>query len=380
MSLENTKQPDLRSQSLDLLRFPLAIAVLSVHVISPQTFYVKGEMINIASMPAIEFLVNLVSAFIRQQSVPIYYFISGYVFFLGTDFSFDVYKKKLKNRFRSLFVPYIVWNVLALLWILFKSMPCFASLTSGLNSVELNFSIKAFILSFWDSSQGVIPISTSDTCQIYPINSPLWFIRDLMIVVLTSPIVYWIVKKIRVSSVVIMLVLWFVADLYKCGYATQLITAYAFFMWGAYMSVHKKDMMVEFGRFSHISYIAYFTLAIAYMICAYIKPELCVILKLMNIFVGLIFAYNLAALLIKKSICKPNKFLSSSSFFIYISHFLIYNEVLKILFLMLHPVSPIAFVFLYLLAVFVCVLLLLMIFYLMNRYMPSILKVIAGRK
>ena len=85
MSLENTKQPDLRSQSHDLLRFPLAIAVLSVHVISPQTFYVKGEMINIASMPAIEFLVNLVSAFIRQQSVPIYYFISGYVFFLGTN-------------------------------------------------------------------------------------------------------------------------------------------------------------------------------------------------------------------------------------------------------------------------------------------------------
>ena len=380
MSVENKKQPNLRSQSLDLLRFPLAIAVLAVHVISPQTFYVKGELINIASMPAVELLVNIVSAFIRQQSVPIYYFISGYVFFRGADFSFDVYNKKLKNRFRSLFVPYIVWNVLALLWILFKSMPCFASLTSGLNSIEPNLSIKALLFSFWDNSLGVFPISAPDTCQIYPINSPLWFIRDLMIVVLTSPLVYWVVKKLHAYSVCAMLILWFVANLYNWEYVSQIITAYAFFMWGAYMSVNKKDMMKEFGRFSKISYVGYFGLAIAYLVCAYVRPDFCAVLKLMNIFVGLLFAYNIAAYLIKNSICKPNKFLSSSSFFIYISHFLIYNEVLKILFMILHPASQLAFVFLYLLAVLVCVLLLLLIFYLMNRYAPSILKVIAGRK
>lgn len=371
---------NLRSQSLDLLRFPLAVAVLAVHVISPQTFYVKGELVDIASMPAVGLLVNLVSAFVRAQSVPIYYFISGYVFFYGVEFGFDVYKKKLKNRFHSLFVPYIVWNVLALLWLLFKSLPCFASLTSGLNSVETDFSLRAFLFSLWDNSQGVVPVSTSGACQIYPINSPLWFIRDLMIVVLTSPLVYWLVKKLRLCSVCIMLVLWFVSNLYKWEYASQIITAYAFFMWGAYMSVNKKDMMTEFGRFSSVSYIGYLGLAATYLICAYIKPEYCAVLKLMNIFVGLLFAYNIAAFLIKKSICKPSKFLSSSSFFIYISHFLIYNEVLKLLYMILQPNSSIAFVLLYLLAVLVCVSLLLTIFYLMNRYTPSLLKVVAGRK
>ena len=380
MSVPNKKQIDLRSQSLDLLRFPLAIAVLAVHVISPQTFYVKGELIDIASMPAVELLVNLVSAFIRAQSVPIYYFISGYVFFYGAEFGFDVYKKKLKNRFHSLFVPYIVWNLLARLWMLFKSLPCFASLTSGLNNIEPDFSFRAFLFSLWDNSLGVIPTSTSNTCQIYPINSPLWFLRDLMIVVLTSPLVYWFVKKLRLASVCIMLVLWFVSNLYKWEYASQIITAYAFFMWGAYMSVNKKDMMAEFGRFSSLSYVGYFGLAAAYLVCAYIKPEFCAVLKLMNIFVGLLFAYNIAAYLIKKSICKPNKFLSSSSFFIYISHFLIYNEVLKLLFMILQPNTQIAFVLLYLLAVLACVLLLLTIFYLMNRYTPSLLKVVAGRK
>lgn len=380
MAVQNKKQADLRSQSLDLLRFPLAIAVLAVHVVSPQTFYVKGEAINTMSMPAVEFLFNFISAFIRAQSVPIYYFISGYVFFYGVDFTSVVYKKKLKNRFRSLVIPYVVWNVFALAWILFKSMPCFASLTSGLNSIEPDFSLKALLFSFFNNSQGVVPIEGVGAGHIYPVNSPLWFIRDLIIVVITSPIVYWIVKKIRVPAVVVILVLWFIADYYKWGYASQLITAYAFFMWGAYMSVNKKDMMAEFGRFSNISYVGYFALAIAYMVCAYVKPEYCTILKLMNIFVGLIFAYNVAALLIKKSICKPDKFLSSSSFFIYISHFLIYNEVLKILYMIISPETAAGFVLLYLLAIVACVLLLLSMFYLMNRYVPSVLRVIAGRK
>ena len=56
------------------------------------------------------------------------------------------------------------------------------------------------------------------------------------------------------------------------------------------------------------------------------------------------------------------------------------RELFKLLFMILHPDSPIAFVLLYLLAVLACVLLLLTIFYLMNRYTPSLLKVVAGRK
>ena len=146
------------------------------------------------------------------------------------------------------------------------------------------------------------------------------------------------------------------------------------------MSIYKKDMMYEFGRCSTFSFVAYPLLSIAYMICAYVRPEFCTVIKLINILVGLLFAYNVAALLIERSICKPNKFLSSAAFFIYVSHFLIYNEVLKILFLILSPVLPIGFVFLYLLAVLVSVILLLVAYYLMNRYAPMVLRVIAGKR
>lgn len=378
MVVNNTKQADIRSQSLDLLRFPLAVAVLAVHVVSPQTFYVKGELLDIASMPAVEFMEIFISAFIKLQSVPIYYFISGYVFFYNVNFTPNVYKKKLKNRFRSLFIPYMIWNILALAWILFKMMPCFGTLTSGLNGISPEYSLKAFLFSFWDNTQCIVPMGATN--QIYPINSPLWFVRDLLVVVLTTPVVFWIVTKIRAWSVYAMLVLWFASELYCWGYATQLITAYTFFICGAYMSISKKDMMLEFGRYSTFSFVGYPLLSIAYMVCAYVRPEFCTIIKLANILVGLLFAYNIAAVLIKRSICKPNKFLSSASFFIYVSHFLIYNEVLKILFLLISPDTPMGFVLLYLLAVSVCVMLLLLIYYLMGRYMPTVLKVIAGKR
>ncbi len=371
---------DIRSQSLDLLRFPLAILVLTVHVISPNGLIVQGSNVSVSSFPAIEFMMNFINAFLRAQSVPIYYFISGYVFFLSANFSSDIYKNKLKNRVHSLLIPYLVWNALALLWLLFKSLPIFESLAPGLQSVSCDFSLRALIMSFWDASEGVIQLVNPSTHQFYPVNSPLWFIRDLIIVVISTPIIYLLIKKLRVYTVYLLLILWFVADTYSWSHVTQIITAFTFFSWGAYMSIFKKDMIAEFGRFTKASIISYIVLGVVYLVCAYVYPELCSFVKRFNIIAGLFFAYNVATYLLRNSICKPNKFLSSSSFFIYISHFLIYNEVLKILYYITNPSTAVGFIILYFSAVIICVSLLLLSFYFLNRYTPALLKIIAGRK
>lgn len=379
MNNKTVVNSDLRSQSLDLLRFPLAVIVLTVHVISPNGLTVNGTSVDASTFPAVEFIMNFINGFLRSQSVPVYYFISGFVFFLGVNFNWDIYINKIKNRFHSLFIPFTCWNMLALLWMLFKSLPCFENLAPGLNSISHDYSLKAIIMTFWDASQGVIPIDSS-TNQFYPINSPLWFIRDLMIVVITTPLIYLFIKKLRIYAVYILLILWFIADTYSLKNITQIITAYTFFSLGAYMSIFNKDMITEFGRYSKASFMTYLILGIGYMICAYVYPDACNVIKRLNIIAGLFFAYNIAAYLLKNSICKPNKFLSSASFYIYISHFLIYNEVLKSLYYLIRPSNSISFIFLYLLAVAMCVSLLLLTFYILNRYTPNLLRILAGRK
>ena len=101
---------------------------------------------------------------------------------------------------------------------------------------------------------------------------------------------------------------------------------------------------------------------------------------LYNILAGLIFAYNLSAWLLKNNICRINKFLSSASFFIYVSHFLIAGKVLKLIYVCVTPTSSISLLIVYISATLTTLGILLFAFYLLRRYTPEFLKIIAGRK
>ena len=113
MFMDNRRS--LRSQTLDLLRFPLAIVVLMVHIFSSNGITFQGRRFTFDEYPVFMELNHFIDAFLRDQSVPVYYFISGYVFFLGIEMTKSTYVRKLKNRVRSLFIPYMVWNTLSLL-------------------------------------------------------------------------------------------------------------------------------------------------------------------------------------------------------------------------------------------------------------------------
>ena len=88
---------DSRSQALDLLRFPLAVVILTVHVFGTGVLAVHGVEYSLENIPVMSGVMGFINAFLRDQSVPIYFFISGYVFFLGREFTGEVYLAKLKN-------------------------------------------------------------------------------------------------------------------------------------------------------------------------------------------------------------------------------------------------------------------------------------------
>ena len=175
-------------------------------------------------------------------------------------------------------------------------------------------------------------------------------------------------------------VLWFTLAYWDLGHINQLLTAFFFFLWGAYMSVNKKDMMTEFSRFFKSSMILYPLLALLFVASVHYLPIVSDTIKRLNVFVGLFFAYNVAAWLLRRGVCKVSSFLAASSFFIYITHTLLCGELLKLLFFVCRPVTDLGMLSIYILAVLVTVAFLLLVFYLLRRYTPSFLKVIAGRK
>ncbi|MCD8183130.1 MAG: acyltransferase [Bacteroides sp.] len=375
---------DLRSQSLDLLRFPLAVVVLVIHIFNTEGFTIQGNTISLENMPILLEVNRFIDGFLRGQSVPIYFFISGFVFFLGIELTREKYFQKLKNRLKTLLIPYIIWNIVDVLILLTLFLPCFSSLVPNLYKVRLDFSLPAILQTFWNAAEGIFvrPLTIVEAVgsSIYPQYIPLWFVRDLMIVVLCTPLLYWLLRRTRHYLVGILGILWFTLAYWDLGHINQLLTAFFFFMWGAYMSVNKKDMMHEFYRFFKSSMILYPLLALLFVASVHYWPAASDTIKRLNVFVGLFFAYNAASWLLRHGVCKVSPFLAASSFFVYVTHELICSILLKLLFLIFRPATDLGLLFLYLFTVVFTVVFLLLVFYLLRRYSPSFLKVIAGRK
>ena len=77
----------MRSQTLDLLRFPLAVVVLLIHTFGVEGLGVNGRAFEPEQYPLFVVVRDAIEAFLGGQSVPVYFFISGYVFFLGVEWT-----------------------------------------------------------------------------------------------------------------------------------------------------------------------------------------------------------------------------------------------------------------------------------------------------
>lgn len=364
----------LRKNSLDTLRFPLAVVVVIVHVFSSNN--INGY--QFVDSYLFEKIYTFVLAFLKGVSVPIYFFISGYVFFItkSGNFNLSIYSNKIKNRIKTLFIPYIIWNGIAVFLELFKFLPPFASLLD--DTIEHNITLKNILSAFWMYG-GNLTKNTPDF-SVYPINHALWFIRDLMIVVICSPLVYFCLRFTKVISLLILGVLYIYAPYSNFAYFPQLTTAFFFFSLGGYLSIFHFDLVTICKKFLRISLIIYLINSTLFYIISPTNFYGADILKTINTFVCIPLAFGTTSMLLERKIIKSNAFLSSASFFIYISHCLIVRKIKILLFMLINPSSEYEVILIYLLAIVSTIGLLLLSFAIMRKYTPYLLGFIAARK
>ncbi len=218
----------LQSKVITALRLPLIVCVVLIHVSLMDLAHAREAY-------PLFFCVNYLTVeVIARTAVPLFFFISGFLFFYKTEsFSLSIYKQKLRKRFRTLAIPYVSWNaIVILLYIVLQTF--LPGLTSGENKPMADFSALDYLAAFWDMKM----VDADWSSYHMPINYPLWFIRDLMVVVLFSPLVYWLVKRLRGYALAGLAFLWMMAwGMPVTGFST---TAFFFFAFGAYFSVNKK--------------------------------------------------------------------------------------------------------------------------------------------
>ena len=112
----DSKLKDLQFQVISFLRFPLIVAVVFIHSNSGNVVFnglLATTNINFFVYEEVRYYI---SEIVARIAVPTFYFISGFLFWEKTDcFNIGVYMKKLKKRCRSLLIPYLFWNLVAIL-------------------------------------------------------------------------------------------------------------------------------------------------------------------------------------------------------------------------------------------------------------------------
>lgn len=92
----------------DFLRFPLICIVVLIHTLQADEHVEFGILYHDA--------LYFFQESIGRSAVPVFFVISGYMFFYKVaGLTTEIYKSKLKRRVKSLLIPYLIWNALALL-------------------------------------------------------------------------------------------------------------------------------------------------------------------------------------------------------------------------------------------------------------------------
>jgi hypothetical protein len=370
----------LHSQAFDLLRFPLSVLVVCEHLFAQMAIH--GTVYNADNYSTVKLFEMIKDTFFSGADVPVFFLMSGFLFFYNVDFNADVYKRKIKSRVKTLFIPYIIWNTFMILMVLFPLIPVFSSLFPNLNPDRFDLSFANIQRSYWINYPGLV-IEEHPVINTMPINFPLWYIRDLMIVVVFAPAIYNVIKKFNYSILILFGAIWiaYYTNKEQLVYSRvrELSTAFFFFYWGAYMSINKVNMLEKFGRLFRPAIVVYLSTCALFILSKNYFPEYSGIIHKFTILSFVIATYDIAVWLLKRNICKASKFLAGGSFIIYVAHLLVFPNVEKILLTVIHPINNVTLFAIYILTLVITVLSLLGVYYLLKRFAPSVLKVLTGR-
>jgi len=153
-------------------------------------------------------------------SVPCFFALSSFLYFSSYDFnqSWGCYKSKVISRTKSLLVPFLVFNLIGLIFsiVLYRFHPVLHHPLDGITS------ITDVLEAIYDSK----------------FNGPLWYLRSLYAFILFAPILGYVIRYSK----------WSILLLLPIYYCCQNIRYFYFPYWmvdiftGAYIAIYYKDI------------------------------------------------------------------------------------------------------------------------------------------
>lgn len=355
--METTDKLEKRqSELIKAMRFPLIVLVLYVHSVRPEAVPMEWSL---EGHNVFRIFTEIVSHYIGGLSLCWFFFFSGFLFYYNKKHQFGWHwvKGKYKRRVKSILIPYIVWNLLNVAVILVvTSLFGWAGITVSRD-----------------------PLDAVEKGPLYwfitgPIDFPLWYLRELIVLSILAPILYYPVKKWPGITLLVLLAC-YVAPIF--GFDTFLFPSFSFFGLGAFMSIRRDNLVGICHRFRHSSAIlALVLLVVTVIMCNSGNDN-----KAFLLFApfGMVTFMNFCNWLFNHEWIKTWMLkLTETVFFIYAAHEIYILGWTKGAFLRVLGDALWAQWISFLLVPIVTLCICLVLFYLMKRIMPEVLAFLCG--
>lgn len=248
-----------------------------------------------------EFLTNGIA----RISVPFFAFAAGFFFFLSYNNTYS-YPLALKKRVHSLFIPYIIASTLIFI---------------------VEYSYGKII---WSTTEHVA-YQVFEFILLKPVSIQFWFLRDLIFLVLISPIIFMVVRYLKLWAVLPLLFIWLIdIEVTPLLAERNIITieTLSYFVLGCYLSQNVKvlDKLISTLSIKMTLYIllAYIMLCIARV---YMDPTMAnwyvnryelysLVVQNISIFIGVFLVIKLSSFILFNQLL----LLSQFTFFVYLFH------------------------------------------------------------
>lgn len=265
-------------------------------------------------------LQSTISGQLGRCAVPLFYMISGYLFFQNVSSLRDVLIK-MKKRFKSLLIPYIIAALFFPIFLLFMEQVPFAANMSNGGGIYIEFQKP-----IGDVLKELFFVKNGSN---FPLAFHLWYLRDLIIIVVCTPLLFYFRNYLNSKLVCFIF--------FVLSYVNTTTLQFSSFFW--FMVGESFLLKIENIR-SWIWPIVYIIISIIEMVfpCDYLTY-----MQIPFTFVGVVAIWSLYNLLVDKSFSlKDHYYLvtaCSFTFFIYLFHEPTLNIVRKLLILILGRTS-----------------------------------------
>ena len=337
-----------------IISFILSVFVVLIHSSSFSSYF-QGSPESVPG--AISFINYFFRGSLSLVAVPLFFILSGFVMF--RNFSKTNALDKIKKKLLYLIIPYLVWNILSMLFYIITSYSFISNYFVGRQ--KFVFSLSNVLLSVFK----------------HQCNGPFWYIFALMLYTALSPVIAQIIRNKYIGLIfIVCLILVLICGIQMPSWLILESNSIVFYVLGCWLGTHKSNLFIKkaYSRTSLLALLCLLLTLIYFIAEKYnIIPSIYGLKTIFLLFAALSFWFASDLFI---DYIKPKKF-HQYSFLIYAMHVNVQAIYVKIIYLVF-PKSAVFSIFNFVVSTVLTILTIIIFGQVCRRISPKLYALLTG--